>query len=51
MTFLEANWGSSTQAQQFVSTLRNVQTLSEQSEHVKNYRPKIVAFTGIPAHR
>ncbi|QQP39998.1 Uncharacterized protein FKW44_013884 [Caligus rogercresseyi] len=32
----EANWGSSTQAQQF---------------HVKNYRPKVLVFTGLPAHR
>ena len=34
----EANWGSSTQAQQFVTTLRNCHTLNEMPEHVKNYR-------------
>merc|ERR1712223_137733 len=47
----EANWGSSTQAQQFVTTLKNCHTLNEMPEHVKNYRPKILVFTGIPAHR
>jgi solute carrier family 12 sodium/potassium/chloride transporter 2 len=47
----EANWGSSTQAQQFVTALKNVQTLNDLPEHVKNYRPKILVFTGIPAHR
>ena len=34
----EANWGSSTQAQQFVTTLKNCHTLNEMPEHVKNYR-------------
>ena len=34
----DANWGSSTQAQQFVSALRSVQTLNDIPEHVKNYR-------------
>ena len=47
----EANWGSSTQAQQFVSTLNNVHSLNEQAEHVKNYRPKVFVFSGNPAHR
>ncbi|XP_059080861.1 bumetanide-sensitive sodium-(potassium)-chloride cotransporter-like isoform X2 [Tigriopus californicus] len=47
----EANWGSSTQAQKFVSTLKNVQALNEMQEHVKNYRPKILVLSGIPAHR
>ncbi len=47
----EANWGSSTQAQQFVSALKNCQTLNDMPEHVKNYRPKILVFTGVPAHR
>ena len=40
----EANWGSSTQAQQFVTTLRNCHTLNEMPEHVKNYRPRILVF-------
>ena len=47
----EANWGSSTQAQQFVSALKSVQDLSSSADHVKNYRPKILVFTGNPAHR
>jgi len=47
----EANWGSSTQAQQFVTTLKNCHTLNEMPEHVKNYRPKILVFSGVPAHR
>ena len=40
----EANWGSSTQAQQFVTTLKNCHTLNEMPEHVKNYRPRILVF-------
>jgi len=47
----EANWGSSTQAQQFVLTLKNLQSLNDVPDHVKNYRPKVLVFTGIPAHR
>jgi hypothetical protein len=37
----EANWGSSAQAQVFVSALKGVQSLTETQEHVKNYRPKV----------
>ena len=51
MIIPEANWGSSTQAAQFISTLKNLQTLSEASDHVKNYRPKILVLSGLPAHR
>lgn len=47
----EANWGSSTQAQQFVLTLKNLQSLNDVPDHVKNYRPKVLVFSGIPAHR
>ena len=47
----EANWGSSTQAQQFVTALKNVQSLNEVPDHVKNYRPKLLVFSGVPAHR
>ncbi|XP_040572842.1 solute carrier family 12 member 2 isoform X2 [Lepeophtheirus salmonis] len=47
----EANWGSSTQAQQFVTTLKSIQSLNDTPEHVKNYRPKVLVFTGLPAHR
>ena len=48
---IEANWGSSTQAQQFVTALKNVQSLNDVPEHVKNYRPKLLVFSGVPAHR
>ena len=47
----EANWGSSTQAQQFVLTLKNLQSLNDTPDHVKNYRPKVLVFSGVPAHR
>ena len=47
----EANWGSSTQAQQFVLALKNVQSLNDVPDHVKNYRPKLLVFTGLPIHR
>jgi len=47
----EANWGSSAQAQVFVSALRAVQNLTDTKDHVKNYRPKILVLTGNPAHR
>merc|ERR1719430_2645174 len=47
----EANWGSSTQAQQFVTALRNVQSLNDVPDHVKNYRPKLLLFSGVPGHR
>ena len=45
----EANWGSSTQAQQFVTTLKNCHTLNEMPEHVKNYR--FVPLESIPNNR
>merc|ERR1719186_1191878 len=47
----EANWGSSAQAQVFVNALKGVQTLTDTPDHVKNYRPKVLVLTGIPAHR
>jgi solute carrier family 12 sodium/potassium/chloride transporter 2 len=47
----EANWGSSAQAQVFVSALKGVQNLTETQDHVKNYRPKVLVLTGNPAHR
>ena len=51
LIFSEANWGSSTQAQQFVLALKNVQSLNDVPDHVKNYRPKLLVFTGLPIHR
>ena len=47
----DANWGSSAQALQFVSALKNVQALNDVPDHVKNYRPKILVLSGVPAHR
>ncbi|XP_059081175.1 solute carrier family 12 member 2-like [Tigriopus californicus] len=47
----EAHWGSSTEAQQFVNTLQNVHELSNAPDHVKNFRPKVLVFSGNPAHR
>jgi len=47
----EANWGSSAQAQVFVSALKGVQNLTDTQDHVKNYRPKVLVLTGNPAQR
>jgi len=47
----DANWGSSTQAQAFVTALKASQNLSRVSEHVKNYRPKVLLLCGPPAAR
>jgi len=37
----DANWGSSTQSQTFLSALKSVHNLTKVEEHVKNYRPKV----------
>ena len=47
----EANWGSSTQGQVFVSAVQSVHTLTDTPDHIKNYRPKLLVLTGNPAHR
>jgi len=47
----EVNWGSSTQAQAFVTALKASQTLSKVNDHVKNYRPKIMVLSGDPTDR
>ncbi|KAG8238092.1 hypothetical protein J437_LFUL012199 [Ladona fulva] len=47
----EVNWGSSTQAQSFNTALKAVQDLNLVEEHVKNYRPQILVFTGLPSSR
>jgi hypothetical protein len=41
LTVLDANWGSSTQSQTFLTALRGIHNLSKLEEHVKNYRPKV----------
>ncbi|KAK2709719.1 hypothetical protein QYM36_013406 [Artemia franciscana] len=47
----EVNWGSSTQAQTYKSTVDSVYQLLNLEEHVKNYRPQILVLTGHPASR
>jgi len=47
----EANWGSSAQAQVFVSALKGLQNLTDTQDHVKNYRPKLLVLSGNPAQR
>merc|ERR1712223_2366311 len=47
----EVNWGSSNQAQTFVIALRNMEWLNEVPDHVKNYRPKVLVFSGVPSER
>ena len=47
----ETNWGSSAQGQVFVSAIRQVHTVTETPDHVKNYRPKVLLLTGNPAYR
>ncbi|XP_033843476.1 solute carrier family 12 member 1 isoform X1 [Periophthalmus magnuspinnatus] len=41
----DVNWGSSTQAVTFVSAVSNALSLSGVDEHVKNFRPQILALT------
>jgi len=47
----DVNWGSSTQAQSYNNALKSVQDLNQVEEHVKNYRPQILIFSGIPSSR
>ncbi|XP_072237016.1 solute carrier family 12 member 1 [Leuresthes tenuis] len=42
----DVNWGSSTQAVTFVSAVSNSLSLSGVEDHVKNFRPQILALTG-----
>nr|BAK74831.1 Na-K-Cl cotransporter [Paralichthys olivaceus] len=42
----DVNWGSSTQAVTFVSAVSNALSLSGVEDHVKNFRPQILALTG-----
>lgn len=42
----DVNWGSSTQAQTYVSALKTALDLNTIEEHVKNYRPQILVLTG-----
>ncbi|CAJ0581669.1 unnamed protein product, partial [Mesorhabditis spiculigera] len=47
----EVNWGSSTQANHYKSTLAGLQRMDKYDEHVKNYRPQILLMTGEPSAR
>ncbi|XP_075227429.1 sodium chloride cotransporter 69 isoform X2 [Lycorma delicatula] len=47
----DVNWGSSTQAQTYKNALASVQQLIRVEEHVKNYRPQIIALSGLPSAR
>ena len=47
----EANWGSSADAQTFITAMKSTQDLTDSPDHIKTYRPKILVLTGSPAHR
>ncbi|XP_037954068.1 bumetanide-sensitive sodium-(potassium)-chloride cotransporter-like isoform X2 [Teleopsis dalmanni] len=47
----EANWGSTTQAQQYKATLTSVYRLQNVSDHVKNYNPQVLVLSGDPKIR
>nr|QGP72204.1 Na+/K+/2Cl- cotransporter [Penaeus monodon] len=47
----DVNWGSSTQAQTYVSALKSTLDLITVEEHVKNYRPQLLVLSGAPGTR
>ncbi|KAJ9588117.1 hypothetical protein L9F63_018508, partial [Diploptera punctata] len=47
----DVNWGSSTQAHSYSSALKAMVELNRVEEHVKNFRPQILALTGMPGTR
>ncbi|XP_059486469.1 bumetanide-sensitive sodium-(potassium)-chloride cotransporter-like isoform X2 [Neocloeon triangulifer] len=47
----DVNWGASTQAQTYNTTLSAVQSLNNIEDHVKNYRPQILVLAGHPTSR
>ena len=47
----DANWGSSADALTFNNALKSTQEITDNPEHIKNYRPKLLVLTGNPAHR
>lgn len=47
----DVNWGSTTQAQMYKSTLESTYRLINVSEHVKNYQPHILLLSGKPSMR
>lgn len=50
-TYSAVNWGSSIQAHTYTSALRKMLHLVYTEEHVKNYRPSVVLFSGNPVAR
>ena len=42
----DANWGSSADAQTFVTAMQKTQELTDNPDHIKNYRPKVLVLTG-----
>ena len=42
----DANWGSSADALTFINAMKSTQELTDNPDHIKNYRPKILALTG-----
>ncbi|KHN84469.1 Solute carrier family 12 member 2 [Toxocara canis] len=48
---VEANWGSSVQANSYRIALTSLLKLANIEEHVKNYRPQILLMCGNPAAR
>ncbi|XP_065313882.1 solute carrier family 12 member 1-like isoform X2 [Gordionus sp. m RMFG-2023] len=47
----DVNWGSSTQAHVYKNALTFLYKLNQTEEHVKNFRPQILALTGDPRTR
>jgi len=47
----EANWGSSAQALTVVNAVDAAQVITNEPDHVKTYRPKVLVMSGNPAHR
>ena len=45
----DANWGSSTQSQVFLTALKGVHNLTKVEDHIKNYRPKVRDVLHLPA--
>lgn len=44
----DVNWGSSTQAQIYKSTLKSAHHLNNVGDHVKNYQPNVLLLSGAP---
>lgn len=45
------NWGSSNQAATYTNALKAAHVLVQTEDHVKNYRPQLLIFTGSPSSR